>query len=565
MKEEIKNCQNCKKDFKIEPDDFSFYEKIKVSPPTFCPECRFVRRMVWRNDRSLYKRNCDLCKKNIISTYDKDSVFPVYCPDCWKSDDWNPENYGRDYDFSRTFFEQWRDLFYEIPNCSLRQVGKCIDSEYTNFIEDVRNVYLSCSVIWGSEDVFYSNIVNNSSNVVDSFNISDSELLYENIGSVNNYNTKYSYWSSNCIDCNFILDCINCQNCFGCVNLRNKNYCIWNEQYSKEDYFNKIKDFNLGSNEFVRDSYKKFEKFSLKFPRKYARLINCISSIGDELRDCKNAQSTFNSYGSENVKFAYRLANAKNSMDVNYSAAELSYEFGFGGAANSTNIKFIIEGRPGLSEIEYSTACSSSSNLFGCIALKSKQYCILNKKYSKEEYFKMVEKIKQHMDDFPYIDKNGRLYKYGEFFPSELSPYGYNETVANEFNFLSKDEILKRGFSYKEKKENKYIITKKADDLLDDIKDVDDSILNEVIECAVTKKAFKITPFELQFYRRMNIPLPRIHQDERYNIRIALRNPLKLWRRICMREGCKNEFETSYAPERPEIVYCERCYQQEVY
>jgi hypothetical protein len=32
-----------------------------------------------------------------------------------------------------------------------------------------------------------------------------------------------------------------------------------------------------------------------------------------------------------------------------------------------------------------------------------------------------------------------------------------------------------------------------------------------------------------------------------------------------MKEGCNNTFETSYAPERPEIVYCERCYQGEVY
>ncbi|KKT07962.1 MAG: hypothetical protein UV85_C0003G0087 [Candidatus Nomurabacteria bacterium GW2011_GWB1_43_19] len=33
MKQEIKTCQNCKKDFMIEPEDFNFYEKIKVPPP----------------------------------------------------------------------------------------------------------------------------------------------------------------------------------------------------------------------------------------------------------------------------------------------------------------------------------------------------------------------------------------------------------------------------------------------------------------------------------------------------------------------------------------------------
>jgi hypothetical protein len=48
-------------------------------------------------------------------------------------------------------------------------------------------------------------------------------------------------------------------------------------------------------------------------------------------------------------------------------------------------------------------------------------------------------------------------------------------------------------------------------------------------------------------------------------VRIKRVNPPKLWHRKCMKEGCQNEFETSYAPERPEIVYCEKCYQQEVY
>ncbi|PIR68730.1 hypothetical protein COU48_02340, partial [Candidatus Nomurabacteria bacterium CG10_big_fil_rev_8_21_14_0_10_03_31_7] len=70
MQSETKNCQNCKKNFTIEKEDFNFYEKMKVPPPTFCPECRSQRRMTSRNERVLYKAVCDLCKKNIISMYD---------------------------------------------------------------------------------------------------------------------------------------------------------------------------------------------------------------------------------------------------------------------------------------------------------------------------------------------------------------------------------------------------------------------------------------------------------------------------------------------------------------
>ena len=104
---ENKICQNCKKDFTIESDDFLFYEKMKVPAPTFCPHCRFVRRMIWRNERSLYKRKCDMCQKNIIAMYDDKVPFPVYCPECWRSDKWEAGEYTKDYDFSKSFFEQW--------------------------------------------------------------------------------------------------------------------------------------------------------------------------------------------------------------------------------------------------------------------------------------------------------------------------------------------------------------------------------------------------------------------------------------------------------------------------
>ena len=98
-KMENRNCQNCKKDFVIEQEDFNFYEKIKVPPPTFCPECRFIRRLCFKNERSLYKRECDLCHKKIISMYDENVTFPIYCPECWRSDKWDPMSYGLDYDF----------------------------------------------------------------------------------------------------------------------------------------------------------------------------------------------------------------------------------------------------------------------------------------------------------------------------------------------------------------------------------------------------------------------------------------------------------------------------------
>ena len=166
MENEIRQCKNCKKDFSIEPGDFSFYKKIKVPAPTWCPECRGVRRMVHRNERNLHKRTCDITGKNIISMYEKGSDYKVYCTDCWWSDKWDATEYGRDYDFSKTFFEQFFDLQKAVPRQALWQ-SNSETSPYSNFIRDAKNCYLSFSCVI-TKDVHYTKIVDNSREVYDS-------------------------------------------------------------------------------------------------------------------------------------------------------------------------------------------------------------------------------------------------------------------------------------------------------------------------------------------------------------------------------------------------------------
>ena len=119
MTNEKRQCQNCKTDFVIEPEDFKFYEKIKVPPPTFCPQCRFQRRLMFFNQKSLYKRKCDLCGRDIISTHSSDKPFTVYCPPCWWSDKWNGDEYASEYDSSRPFLEQVKDLAKKTPHLAL--------------------------------------------------------------------------------------------------------------------------------------------------------------------------------------------------------------------------------------------------------------------------------------------------------------------------------------------------------------------------------------------------------------------------------------------------------------
>ncbi|MBU1757580.1 hypothetical protein KKG31_00040 [Patescibacteria group bacterium] len=80
-------CAISSKEFVIFQSDLDFYEKISptfhgkkytLPRPTLCPEERQRRRLIWRNERKLYKRECDKTGKSIISVYSKDHPYVVY-------------------------------------------------------------------------------------------------------------------------------------------------------------------------------------------------------------------------------------------------------------------------------------------------------------------------------------------------------------------------------------------------------------------------------------------------------------------------------------------------------
>ena len=115
---EKKICQNCKGEFTIEPDDFGFYEKIKVPPPTFCFDCRLKRKFAYMNERTLFKRKCDKCSKDMISMFSPQSEHIIFCTSCY-NDRGNCLEYGMNYDFSRPFFEQFTELHKKVPKLHL--------------------------------------------------------------------------------------------------------------------------------------------------------------------------------------------------------------------------------------------------------------------------------------------------------------------------------------------------------------------------------------------------------------------------------------------------------------
>ena len=575
MNSETKICQNCKNDFIIEPDDFSFYEKIKVPPPTFCPKCRMIRRFSNYSKRTLYKRECELCKNKIFSMYSDDSYAKVYCNKCWWSDSWNASDYGVEYDFSKSFFSQYKNLLTTVPWMSLGvDYPSMIDSDYCNSASSFKNCYLS---FFGDfvENSYYCDDITNSRDCMDCYAINECEKCFECTNLTKCYQSYYCDGCEDSFNIWFSKNLIGCSDCFGCVNLRKKTYCIYNEQFSKEEYFEKIKQLNLNSSQELIRIKEKTNNLFRKFFVKYFHGRHNVDITGDYINNSKNTHHSFEVDNTEDSKYCFhlKLNPMKECFDHSIlgNGSTLVYE-SLKSGHGINNVVFSNGCWTNCRNLKYCTYCISSNDCFGCIGLRSKQYCILNKQYTKEQYEKLVPKIIKHMNDMPYIDSKGRVYKYGEFFPSELSPFAYNETVAQEYFPLTKEQAIEQGYRWKDREERNYTIDISSDDIPDSIEEIDESILNKVIGCNhkgscnhQCTEAFKIIPNELQFYKHMNLPIPRLCPNCRHYERLDQRNPLKLWHRTCMKESCTNEFETSYAPDKPEIVYCEKCYQQEVY
>jgi len=575
-KSEKKICQNCKKDFTIEPEDFNFYEKIKVPPPTFCPECRNVQRMASRNVKSLYKRSCDLCKKEVVSRFSRKNKAKMYCKDCWWGDNWDALSYGKKYDFSRTFHEQFYELLFNVPHVSLLNINMT-DSEYCNMESDDKRCYLTFGGHY-NEDCAFSEYGFSSKEVFDSFWSFKSEQCFDCIRVENCFRTFYSNECDSCIDTYFSFDCRNCSNIIGCATLRNKSYCIFNKQYSKEEYEKIKNNINFGSHKTILNFTKESIKIWQKTPRKNSSILHSVNCTGNYIINSKNSQNIWLAEQTEDSKNMYIVAWSKESMDdTSQGNDELCYMCSSGGGLyGSIAVLYSFSKDPAKTKHSfnclYSHTIINCSDCFGCVGLKNKKYCILNKQYSKEEYEELCSKIKNQMKKMPFISKSTRkVFSYGDFFPDEFSLFSYNETVANDFYPKLKEEAEKEGFIWREESENGYKFSDYK--IPDDIKDAEDNILEKVLKCEKTGKAYKITQQELTYYRKLNIPIPRIAPLERIKLKVQSLPPFRFFYRNCMCEKtnhnhkgkCDIEFKTPYAPDRPEIVYCESCYNKEVY
>lgn len=547
-------CKQCSTTFVVTDQDQAFYTKIQVPAPTFCPNCRAQRRMVWRNERTLYSRQCDLCHKNIISIYAADSPYKIFCYNCWYSDNWNPLEYSREIDFSRSFFQQFQELQLAVPRLYAFAMDN-ENSEYTNGSFYNKNSYL-IFVSDHNEDSMYCYWILYCKQVFDCLNTTKSELCYECIGCSNCYAVHYSVDCVNCNTSSFLLDCKGCQNCFMSNGLRNKQYVWRNKQLTKTEYEQRLAQLRQGSYEKIEQLKIEFEQLKKKHCFKYYHGLNSETSTGDYLERCNNSYHCFESNELDQSSYVVYGNKSRDCHDcyVAVDQSELCYEVT--SAISLYNVQFSYSFWTGRDSM-YSDSCVNSNNLFGCVGLRKQQYSIFNKLYSEQAFNQLRQKLIEHMK---------QTGEYGQYFPISLSPFAYNETVAQDHYPLSQEQIEANGWRW----QNPTDTIGKYNDyrIFDNITSIKDDILQVILSCKQCYRNYKILPQELEFYRQQAISVPRLCSNCRHHARLQQKNPRSLWQRQCMctqvehrhHGQCPTEFATTYSEQNPTIVYCEECY-----
>jgi len=600
---ETKQCKHCNTSFDITNKDLEFYEKVSpifgwkkylLHLPTFCPDCRQQRRLSFLNQRNLYKNVCLNCKKDIVSRFPVESWIKNYCNECWSSEDWDQLKYWIDIDFSKSMFEQFWELVKNtvFQNMIWSASNVLNNSVYTNHTSEIIDSYY----------VFEANTINrwlfcfwikNCEDTVDCNFVWNSHYLYECVDSYDMYNSYYCNKSFWCRFSYFLDNCYNCSHCIWCNNLNNKDYHVFNKQVTKEEYEELKKQ--LWNYSFLQDFRNKYGEFIKDRIVKNLNIVWSQECLWDNIINSKNCNYSYDVLECQDCKYSANINYSADLYDISsyWEESNKMYEsVSVWRYSNNILLSSIIWK---WEKLIYCMEVKKSKNCFLCVNLEGKEYCILNKQYIKEEYEKLVPKIIEHMMKPlpPSLRGIEGESEWWEFFPSSISPFWYNETIAMDYFPITKNEILwchselvsestkestidpeiNSGWhllywdifnwtQYKTPfpKVEKIIDASKLPDTIDEIPD---DILNWAIECEVTKKPYRITKQELEFYRKHNLPIPRKHPDQRHSDRMKQRNPRRLFDRKC--DKCGIEIKTTYSPDRLEKVYCEKCYDSEVY
>ena len=429
-------------------------------------------------------------------------------------------NYWINYNFSINFFENFKKLFLRVPISWVHDFDWTSEnSDYADIVSSSKNVYLSWNVTVWNENVLYSLWVKEySKDVLNSIMVWDNSSIVFNshsvISSFKIFYSKYVYDSNNIY---FSTNMQWCSECIFCDNLINKSYCISNREYKKEEYF-----------ELKEKTLKEKNKFALYFSKLNNIWKNIWSNNVDWIFAIKSENIDkwiylYNVINWRNIILAwysYWIENLYDSI-FNWAKSDCYWTLCVWKKAENVYCSFWISGWTNLFYC-YDLVWGCSYCL-GCIWLKNKSYCILNKQYEKEEWKLIVSEIFKHMESDWIL---------WDYFPPKLNPFYFNNTLAWIIGNFKKEDVEEKWYMWRDK-EIKVDIPEGSEIIrISDLKNyqwfnkdwkwqINPDIMKKVI---VDNKwnYYKIVKMEYDFLMKYGLPLPENHWMDRVKMNFGI-------------------------------------------
>jgi len=265
------------------------------------------------------------------------------------------------------------------------------NSEHGDYLHVCKNCYWAFESNF-SEDCLYVLGATRCIDCVDCDYCFECELCYQSVDSQNCYNSTYLEGCQNLIDSHFCVFCQSSHDLFGCVGLKHQKFCIFNRQFSKKEYFRKVEKLKKKPVEEILAMLNPLKK---GFPKRYFREVNCENcQAGSNIAHSKNCYFCFDVTNCQDSGYLDQGRMITDSFDCAGYKLELCYQCYNTGHAYNCNF---LEDCDYLSDCNFCYECFNSHDLFGCAYLAQQKYCILNRQFSKKEYFKKVAEIKKKL------------------------------------------------------------------------------------------------------------------------------------------------------------------------
>ena len=545
-------CQYTWHDFAVFTSEATMLKKLSpilsdiaytLPMPSVSPIMRKVLRLMRKNERNLYYHTCDLTDKKSISRIHPNRWVSIYTNQAWASDAWETTDYGISLSNDESIFGMIQKLATTTPYQDL--IGSLTNTTtnalYTNYTADITDSYLVFDA-HTIKNCYYLTKARRCNDCVDCIWIDDCERCVSCVDCKNCHSSVYLRTCWSCVACWWLLDCVNCNNCIWCVWLQHKQYCIYNKQYTKEEYMEFKKKFIAFGG--AVDNAQRIEL--IQWHAITQTIVWSENVSWESIRNCKHILWWESLLHCEDMLWCDAMSEAQDCMDVSsyghnssriYQCAQVwRYSQSLVGCVNIWRSERLL----------YCIDVKKSKHCFGCVNMKWKEYCIFNIQYTKEEYFQIVPRLIKSMQDdgvrWSFLPQWCNVIVYND--SKSFENYPVQRVIDASWNIIYKNnnwywvitlqentELAQWTLSYwglqtipvVRRCSQQNIVSEdtsaiNANALPTRSKEITYDQVDRPIRCSKTWKLFRIMKPELDIYQSLECALPTVHQDIRYEV-----------------------------------------------